>query len=394
MIVIPCASAAEFKVLHVFPISGGDGSNPYAGVLADGHGNLYGTTRSGGDNLGEGAIYKLALKTDAETLVYSFGAGNDGIGPTGGLIADKTGNFYGTTLYGGARHAGTVFEFARDGTETVLYSFAGGSDGAGPTAGLIADKAGNLYGTTAYGGGTSCTSQVYTGCGTVFKLSPDGVETVLHVFTGGTDGEIPYAGLLADKAGNLYGTTYRGGGGRGCADGCGTVYKLAPDGTETVLYAFQGNADGAQPYSGLIADAEGNLYGTTMSGGFGGPSCGVIECGAVFKLAPDGTETVLYAFLSAAQSNGASPLAGLVLDDAGNLYGTTATGGNFNYCEGHGCGTVYKIAPDGTVTLLHAFVGSDGEYPRAPLFLDKNGMLYGTTLSGTYIGGTLFSIKE
>ena len=261
--------------------------------------------------------------------------------PRNGLIADSAGNLYGTTSGGGASYKGVVFKLAPDGTETVLHSFPGfPSDGNSPYAGLIADSAGNLYGTTL-------SRDSVSHAGVVFKLAPNGTagwtETVLHSFTGfPTDGALPYAGLIADSAGNLYGATTGGG-----ASGQGVVFKLAPDGTETVLHAFTGGSDGAYPGVGpLIADSAGNLYGTTQVGGASGQ-------GVVFKLAPNGTggwtESVLYSFTGG--SDGGQPFYGsLIADGAGNLYGTTVGGG------ASGAGVVFKLSGTGFVTTTLANV--------------------------------------
>jgi uncharacterized repeat protein (TIGR03803 family) len=317
-------------------------------------------------------------------VLYSFAQPErNGAEPSAGVIADKAGNFYGTTLEGGGTQGcGTVFKLAPDGTETVLHAFCDGAgDGRSPRAGLIADKAGNLYGTTMNGGGKSL--------GAVFRLAPDRTETLLYSFVGVSDGSYPEAGLILDKGGNLYGTT-RGGG----TAGVGTVFRLAPDGTETVLYSFRGGSDGASPVAGLLADEAGNLFGTTMTGG--GAGCYENQgCGTVFRLATDGAETVLYSFQSG--SDGAFPLAGLISDSAGNLYGTT-TG-----CCGESKGTVFKLAPDGTETVLHAFTGGkDGAYPRSSL-IAKAGNLFGTTYAGGNMSclggggggcGTVFKLKE
>jgi hypothetical protein len=235
-------------------------------------------------------------------------------------------------------------------TLTTLYSFAGLPDGASPLAGVISDATGNLYGTTEFGGNTICGSG---GCGTVFKLTPNGSggygETVLYTFTG-PDGAFPYTGdLITDAAGNLYGTTNEGGGGVCALNGsCGVVFKLTPNGSggysETVLYRFAvaSPSDGAIPLAGLIADAMGNLYGTTVQSG-GGGACGVPGCGIVFKLTPNGSgaysETVLYRFTGG--TDGAAPRAGLISDAMGNLYGTTAGGGGGgSACGVPGCGIV------------------------------------------------------
>jgi uncharacterized repeat protein (TIGR03803 family) len=293
------------------------------------------------------------------------------------VIRDKTGDLYGTTTDGdgsgcGGTGCGTVFKIASDGTETVLHAFTGGKDGAVPFASLIMDKKGNLYGTTVIGGGGTACSE---GCGTVFKLSHTGTETVLYSFTGGSDGGYPFAGLIVDAAGNHYGTTEGGG-----TYGSGTVFKLAPDGTETVLHAFN-RKNGREPFAGLINDAAGNLYGTTHKGGANG-------YGTVFKFAPDGTYKVLHAF--AGGSDGAHPRAALTQDTAGNLYGTTNSGGSRKK------GTIFRLAPDGTETVLYSFTGrSASNYPAASLIKDAAGNLYGTTPNGGANGyGTVFKLKE
>lgn len=303
-------------VLHAF--TGGDGVVPDAGVIVGKRGNLFGTTSAGGAN-NDGTVFEVA--TDGtETVLHSFKGKTDGAIPEGGLIKDDSGNLYGTTLEGGANSLGVVFRLAPNGTLKVLHAFAGGSDGAAPFAGLVADNSGNLYGTT-YEGGDG-------GYGTVFQLTSDGTETVVHAFTGGSDGAYPHSGsLIIDKTGNLYGTTLNGGGSSACAYGCGTVFEVAPNGIETVLYTFTG-ANGAFPESSLLLDKKGNLYGTTSYGGVHGR-------GIVFKLAPDATETVLHSFKGG--SGGAYPLSGLIADSANNLYGTTFQGGAYK------SGTIFSL---------------------------------------------------
>lgn len=324
-----------------------DGAWPMAGLILDAQGNLYGTTDTGLDGSSIlGIVFKLAPNGAEKVLHYFTGYPQDGAMPQAAFITDAQGNLYGTTAGGGPylSSAGTVFKLSQKGIETQLYSFLGPPDGWSPVAGLVMDAQGNLYGTTVAGG-----TYWYAGgnnCGTVFKVTPDGTETVLYNFTGGADGDSPRAGLLLDAQGNLYGTTQEGG-----AYGGGTVFKLTPSGEQTVLYSFCSQAyctDGAGPVAGLIADAQGNLYGTTSGGGgncFSSSACQ----GTVFKLDPSGAETVLYRFC--AQSNcadGSNPLAGLIMDAQGNLYGTTANGGNMNAnCayggSNFGCGTVFKL---------------------------------------------------
>ena len=323
-------------VLYNFT-SGSDGSQPHGALVRDADGNLYGTTSQGGGSgcapyNGCGTVFKLD-PTGTETVLYRFTGGADGEFPSGSLVRDPAGNLYGTTIDGGSSDFGTVFKLDTTGTKTVLHSFTGYPDGNWPWAGLVRDAAGNFYGTTT-SGGTGCATY---GCGTVFKLDPNGVETVLYSFAGGVDdGRSPQAELIRDAAGNLYGTTYAGGGGV-CPNGCGTVFKLDMAGTETVLHRFRKNPDARSPAAGLIRDAAGNLYGTTYYGG-GGHSCSD-GCGTVFQLDPSGTATLLYSFTG--RTDGKFPYAGLVRDSAGNLYGTTTYGG---YGGNPGHGTVFKLS--------------------------------------------------
>ena len=284
----------------------------------------------------------------------------------------------------------------------VLYSFGGyPTDGTNPQAGLLRDAAGNLYGTTFYGGSGNC-FDIYAslaGCGVVFKLSAMGTEKVLYSFAGPPDGQYPVAGLTQDAAGNLYGTTEFGGVYNDYCENpnphnaytCGVVFKLSPSGTETVLHTFAGRpTDGGNPYAGLLRDAAGNLYGTTLNGGAHGS-------GVVFKLSPTGTETLLHTFTG---PDGARPSAGLIKDTLGNLYGTTEIGGACAY-TGDGCGVVFELircssSPSGyDFKVLHTFTGgADGAYPVAALVRDAAGNLYGTTSQGggTHNGGVVFRL--
>ena len=379
----PSSQAQTYLETVVHNFGGPDGNYPNS-VIADKNGNLYGTTGSGGAyNLG--TVFQIDKPGD-ETVLYSFKGEPDGYGPVT-LLANNSGELYGLTDRGGTFGFGTVFKLDMSGTEVVLYNFTGGSDGSYPY-GLVQDAAGNLYGTTV-GGGPS-------GFGTVFKLTPDGTETVLHSFAGAPDGESPSGGLIRDAAGNLYGTTLVGGPYQNCGfwnTGCGIVFKISPEGKETTLYSFYYGGkglDGEQPSGTLILDAEGNLYGTTQDGGGDG------LYGDVYKLSPAGEETILYSFFG--DDDGENPMAGVVRDAAGNLYGTTYQGGNKGNCYGgffySGCGTAFEISPSGLETQLHIFTGRDGEYPLGnSLIRDAAGKLYGTTqYGGTYGAGIVFKL--
>jgi uncharacterized repeat protein (TIGR03803 family) len=341
-----------------------NGPGPNAGLVLDAASNLYGTF-PGHDcpYTGDcGSVFKLG-PTGTFTGLYSFTGGADGGDPLAGLIRDGAGNLYGTassndTCYG----CGVVFKLSPTGTYKVLYSFTEGADGTYPRAELVRDGAGNLYGTTEAGGTGTCNLDFLSGCGVVFELircdsAPSGYEyKVLYRFTGGADGANPVASLIRDTAGNLYGTTPQGGhqssactfeqgyGGNGT---CGVVFKVSPNGTETVLYRFTGGADGGNPVSGLVRDASGNLYGTTQNGGSESSACMYFgtTCGVVFKLSPTGAETVLHTFTGGA--DGGNPIGlGLIQDLAGNLYGTAAAGGeSFSTCGETGCGVVFKLTP-------------------------------------------------
>jgi len=360
-----------FTILHSFSGPPSDGRNPVTGLTLDSSGNLYGTTLIGGTANG-GTVF-VVRPDGSEAVLYNFPLGTNGGPNPSGVTLGTDGKFYGTTAAGGTAGAGTVFRMSPDGTVTTLYSFAGPpNDGSGPTSGVIRDGAGNLFGTTAYGG-APCASLGSTGCGTVFELSPNGTETILHSFAGGAnDGANPSGGLLQDAAGNLYGVAANGG-----STGNGVVFKLSPDGTETLLYSFLGPANnggtssgppgnGANPSGALIQDGGGNLYGTTLNGG-------AYSGGTVFKLSQTGTETILLR-LGGPSNDGRSPRAGLVMDAAGNLYGTTS--GTASSSLGP---AVFELSPDGTETVVHNFTSSEGGTTDAGLIQDAARNLYGTT---------------
>lgn len=291
------------------------GSPSFAGMIQASDGNFYGTTANGGTQ-GRGSFFELT-PSGTETDLYSFSETKSNGGPYSGVVEASDGNFYGMDYLGGTSTLGTVFRITPGGVESIVHSFAGGSDGSKPSDVPIQASDGNLYGTTAVGG--------TSGVGTIFRLTLSGTETILHAFAGGTsDGSSPYAGVIEGSDGNFYGTTQTGG-----ASGQGTVYQLTPGGVETLLHSFAGgSSDGADPYAGLIQGADGNFYGTTYNGG-------ASNDGTVYEITPSGVESVLHSFSG---SDGANLKASLVLGSDGNLYGTTFNGGAGGY------GTFFEIA--------------------------------------------------
>ena len=351
---------------------GADGGVPESSVIGDGAGNLYGTTNSGGAS-NAGVVFRLDAKGQ-ETVLYSFTGGADGGYPYSGVIRDATGNLYGTTTYGGGADLGVVYKVDATGHETVLHSFTGAADGGHPNAGLILDAKGNLYGTAVNSGAEFG--------GVVFRMDPMGNETVLHSFSG-EDGVEPYSGLIGDGAGNLYGTTFYGG-----TTGNGVVYKLDAKGNETVLYNFTGGADGGEPQAGVIRDAEGNLYGTTLLGGTGDCPEG---CGVVYKLDAIGQESVLHSFTGGVDGANGNGDPGLIRDTEGNLYGATSNGGG-----PVSAGVVFELDPTGQESVLYTFPsGPDGANPHAGVIDDGKGNLYGTTYSGGPANaGVVYQVDE
>lgn len=360
----------NFTVLHAFT-GGADGGSSFAGVILDASGNAYGTTEKGGA-FQSGTVFKID-PTGAETVLYNFTGGADGEFPQTDLVRDSTGNLYGSTV---GEDLGEVFKLDTSGDETTLYVFTGGTDGGGPHGGLVRDSAGNLYGTAMSGGDLSCGA---FGCGVVFKIDPSGNETVLHSFAG-PDGVEPFGNLVQDTEGNLYGIAVSGGAPSGCWSnaGCGVVFKVDPTGKFAVLHIFTGT-DGGNPQAGLTLDAAGNLYGTTLEGGASG-------FGAVFKIDSTGQETVLYSFTGG--TDGAAPFGVMVRDSEGNLFGTTNSGGDLATGFGFGAGVVFELDSSGRETVLHSFTGgADGANPVAGLVQDKNGHLYGVAFGGGAPGG-------
>ncbi len=397
------AAAQQEAVLHNFVAYSSDGYYPYAGVVFDAAGNLFGTTRSGGLN-GSGTVFELLPEAGGgykEKIVHNFDF-LDGVFPEAGLIFDSAGNLYGTTNLGGSRECngygcGTVFELLPEAggewTEKVLYTFNGdGTDGVNPVAGLTFDQAGNLYGTTEIGG-------LY-GSGTVFELSPQSggnwSQTILHNFhydgKAYFDGSVPVAGVTFDSSGNLYGTTLNGG-----THNDGTVFEMEPvlggGWDENVIYSFAETVgDGIGPAAAVVTDSAGNLYGTTSGGG-------AYRFGTVFELTP-GTawsENILHSF-DKNTSDGAEPQASLTFDALGNLWGTTASGGAIIGAiqpKQPQPGTVFELTPTsgGQWTESFLFPLKGGSLPLSNLVFDTSGNLYGTTnVGGTRNGGTVFKI--
>jgi hypothetical protein len=443
--VLYTSSGWKEKVLYSFQ-GGTDGAYPAGGVVFDAAGNLYGATYDGGANncpgIAEcGTVYQLSPPKQqsgswTETILYVFKGKNfnDGSTPGGGVLIDKAGNLYGSTSYGGSGSCvllgtktgcGMVFKLSPPKvnggawTETILYSFKGGKDGYVPVGDLTFDSAGNLYGATLFGGGKGTTCDpYYQYCGTVFELIPPKIkggpwtEKVLHGFAGSTDGATPNGGLVLDSNGAVYGTTPLGGEQTKeytsqQSSGCGTVFELIPPSAkggawiEKVLYRFKSNPDGATPRGGLAFDRDCRLCGTTAGGGNSGR-------GTVFCMKPPSrdtptwTEELLYRF-SVDGTDGIDPMAGLLLDAQGDMYGTAYEGGGRSQ---HG--SVFRLRPSTsdkamawTLDVLHGFVNNlDGGQPAARLIFDNTGSLYGTTMyGGTGTGcdyggcGTVFEVS-
>jgi uncharacterized repeat protein (TIGR03803 family) len=395
------ASADSLKIIHTF-VAVQKGARPAAALTSDSSGTLYGTTYTGGNADGNGTVFMLSppsggSKKWVQTVLHRFSTNvADGIFPDSSVILDASGNLYGTTSEGGTNDAGVVFELVRPANgsdkwkEIVLHRFTGGKDGGTPHGTLVFGADGDLYGTAGFGG--------TAGAGLVFRLSPrkhgQWKETILFDFGNDATGGYPYSRPIFDATGNLYGTTLNGGNA-----GNGVVFELSPPAggkgqwTETVLHSFDDANDGAEPRMGVIMDSAGNLYGTTESGGN-------VGYGAIFEVSPPAkqgqgwTESVIYNF--GFSPDGGSPgLSGLVMDGSGDLFGTTETGGTLHH------GVVFELAPSGqqggawTESVLHTFADApDGAQPEAGLTFGTGGLLYGTTFYGgtTSESGTVFKV--
>lgn len=422
-------SGHRYALLYGFP-GGTKGSAPQGNLANDQAANLYGTTQNGGNpncfgGAGCGTVFELTAGTGGklhEKVLHAFRFGVDGALPMGGVVVDPAGNLFGATALGGGRQGnfGTVFRLAPPAqgatkwTKTILHAFGGsGHDGQFPGAGVIIDANGNLLGTTEGGGKAGFGIAYRIALGTEPKQGWS--ETILHSFSGAPDGNSPQAALAADKYGNLFGTTYLGGG-QACGSlGCGTVYMLQPPPpgqnhwVETVVHGFAGGADGSGPEGSVLIDATGNLFGTTSSGGSSTCSGGAPGCGIVFELSPPSkgqtnwSETILHIFTGG--TDGGGPAATLATDSSGNLYGTTASGGNAG-C-GYGCGVAFELIrpvkgqTEWNFVVLHSFTGGrDGGNPESPLLAvpSLDGFV-GTTFTGGLHrgqpgGGTTYSLHR
>jgi uncharacterized repeat protein (TIGR03803 family) len=365
-ITITCSIGTE-SVLYSFAGAPVDGAQPSFGgrLLLASDGNFYGVTSLGGTN-NDGTVFRIT-PAGLETVLWSFGNGNDGVTPYGGLIQGRDGNFYGMTNVGGAHGDGTVYKITPAGLETVLWSFGETNDGSYSYGSLIQGVDGNFYG-MGYGGG------VYGG-GIVFKITPAGLETVLWSFGNGSDGSLPYGNLILGSDGNFYGMTYMGG-----VNGKGIIFKVTPAGAETVLWSFGASGDGAYPGNSLTLGTDGNFYGTTTGGGAN-------QLGTIFRFTPGGVETVLHSF---GAGDGYQPDGNLIQGPDGNFYGMTELGGL------EGWGMIFEMTPGGAETMLYSFtIGStDALNPRGDLTLGADGTLYGLAQGGGANNlGAVFTFK-
>lgn len=363
-VIFRMTTAGNVTTVHAFEGNNSDGAAPMAGLVLASDGNFYGTTAFGGT--GAGTVYRLSA-SGVFSLLASFGSAGDGALPRASLLRTSDGSLYGTTSRGGVLDFGTVFRIAPSGVFSIVHDFVDdGLDGTRPVAGLIQSADGSFYGTT-YG---TFETEFYGTYGTVFRMTTSGAVTLLHTFTGGSDGLGPAASLLETQNGFL-GTTIGGG-----SHGMGTVFRVTSSGTTTIVHDFAGgSADGAQPKAALVPGSDGNFYGTTARGGSA-------DRGTIFRMTPAGVVTVLYSFKGG--TDGATP-SGLLRANDGSFYGTTSANGGSNL------GTAFRVSAAGAFTTLHAFANSDGGTPQAGFMQGVDGLLYGTTAGSIrYAGGAVF----
>ncbi len=354
----------HFMVIHSF--SGSDGASPIGQMTADVHGTYYGVTAAGGA-FGNGVVYKTD-SNGIEAVLHSFQGPTDGLQPNGSLAVDTALTLYGTTAGGGGSGLGVVYKIDAASKQTILHTFTGTADGSQPSGSVIRDASGNLFGVTSAGGHFSA--------GVVYKITAAGQFSVLYHFTGGNDGGAPLGALLSDASGNLFGTTSIGG-----ANKAGVVFKLTPTLQQSVLYAFTGGTDGGNPQGNVVADAAGNLFGTTPAGGFSG-------FGEVFQITPAGVFSVLHSFHNA--GDGKTPSPDLSIESSGRLYG--ATQGIYT-CGTGTCGTVFRLDPNGKLVPLHYFLGTDGSNPTD--LLREQVRDFGVTNTGGDFGlGVIYKINN
>lgn len=411
----PEPDAVTVSYLHVFSIEEGDGAQPNGPLMQASDGNFYGTTRAGGthqcgpyNDFPCGVLFRITPSGD-EAVLHQFGsAGSDGYTPTAPLVQGEDGALYGMTSNGGEHDGGTVFRITLGGTYTVLYSFGSSpKDAIVPTGGLVQADDGDFYGVTASGGANHCAQIPQDGgnCGTIFKITPDGEETVLYSFgTSPSDGVEPNASLLQASDGNFYGTTLNGGANAcsnvGATHNCGTAFKMDAAGKVTVLYSFgKSRTDGIAPQGTLIEGRDGNFYGTTVSGG-GGQCGGSFGCGTVFRMTASGDVKVLHAFSNSSPSDGDGPSEVLVQGSDGNFYGTTGSGGSKG---GSLNGTIFRLTPSGALTTLYSFgpLDKNPSNPLGGLIRARDGAFYGITNYNGTLGasgarggsGTVFKME-
>lgn len=368
---VSCQAGTE-SLVYSFAGGTADGANPWGSLMQASDGNLYGETESGGAS-NHGVVFKVT-PGGVESVLHSFAGGTaDGAHPQGGLIQASDGNFYGVTDLGGASGNGVVYRITPDGTESALYSFAGGTaDGANPTSTLLQGSDGNFYGLTITGGANNA--------GTLFKITPSGTESILDSFIGNASAVSGGASVIQGSDGNLYCLISSGG-----AGGKGAFYRITLSGGMTLLYSFAGGpADGESPSGTPIQATDGNFYGATSAGGPSGID------GVVFEITPSGAETVLYSFAGGTTDGDDPQSGGPIQANDGNFYGVTTGGGASNY------GVVYKLTPSGVETVLHSFSGgtTDGAYTYDNIIQASDGTLYGVTYSGGASGnGAIFEIN-